>query len=52
MKKFLIIGNMNATGCKEIFPLFKDNKIWYGTQYIKEFVSDSGETKKFGNVCW
>ena len=29
-KKFLIIGNMNAVTCKEIFPLFKENKLWFG----------------------
>ncbi len=29
-KKFLIIGNMNATTYKEIFPLIQQNKIWYG----------------------
>ena len=29
-KKFLIIGNMNAITYKEVFPLFKDNKMWYG----------------------
>jgi adenine-specific methyltransferase EcoRI-like protein len=29
-KKFLIIGNQNATNYKEIFPLIKNNKIWYG----------------------
>ena len=29
-KKFLIIGNMNAISYKEIFPLFQDNRIWYG----------------------
>lgn len=29
-KKFIIIGNMNAITYKEIFPLFKDYKIWYG----------------------
>lgn len=29
-KKFLIIGNMNAVAYKEVFPLFKDNKMWYG----------------------
>ena len=52
MKKFLMIGNFNAVSYKEIFPLIKDNKIWLGTQYVKEFVSDSGETKKFGNIIW
>lgn len=29
-KKFLILGNTNAIGYKEIFPLFKENKIWLG----------------------
>jgi hypothetical protein len=29
-KKFLIIGNMNAITYKEIFPLIKENKIWFG----------------------
>lgn len=29
-KKFVIIGNMNAITYKEIFPLIKDNKMWYG----------------------
>lgn len=29
-KYFLVIGNMNAITYKEIFPLIKDNKLWYG----------------------
>ena len=29
-KKFLIIGHMNALTYKEVFPLFRDNKVWYG----------------------
>ena len=29
-KKFIVIGNKNAITYKEIFPLIKDNKIWYG----------------------
>lgn len=29
-KKFLIIGNMNAATYKEVFPLIKDNRLWYG----------------------
>jgi hypothetical protein len=29
-KKFLIIGNMNAVTYKEMFPLFKENKVWLG----------------------
>ena len=30
MKKFLIIGNLNAVTYKEVFPLIKDNKLWTG----------------------
>ena len=29
-KQFLIVGNMNATAYKHIFPLFKANAVWYG----------------------
>lgn len=29
-KKFLIIGNMNSITYKDVFPLVKENKIWYG----------------------
>tara|TARA_B100002052_G_scaffold289781_1_gene307616 strand:- start:6698 stop:7792 length:1095 start_codon:yes stop_codon:yes gene_type:complete len=29
-KKFIILGNMNASTTKQIFPLFSDNKVRYG----------------------
>jgi hypothetical protein len=29
-KKFIVLGNMNAISYKEIFTLFKENKIWIG----------------------
>lgn len=29
-KDFIILGNMNAITTKEIFPLFRDNRVWYG----------------------
>lgn len=29
-KKFLIIGSQKSIGCKEIFPLFQENKVWWG----------------------
>ena len=29
-KKFIIIGNQNTIICKEIFPLIKDKKMWFG----------------------
>ena len=35
-KKFLIIGNKNCLTYKEVFPLFKDNKIWIGKTPMSE----------------
>ncbi|TXE58302.1 type II toxin-antitoxin system RelB/DinJ family antitoxin [Serratia ureilytica] len=29
-KDFIILGNMNAVTYKEVFPLFRDDKVWYG----------------------
>jgi hypothetical protein len=29
-KKFVIIGNMNAITYKEVFPLIKNDKLWFG----------------------
>lgn len=29
-KEFIILGNMNAATCREIFPLFSENRVWYG----------------------
>jgi len=29
-KDFIIIGNLNSVICKDIFPLVRDNKIWFG----------------------
>src|SRR3546814_4041585 len=26
----MILGNMNAATCREVFPLFSDNRVWYG----------------------
>ena len=44
-KDFIILGNMNATTTKEIFPLFRDNEVWYGESIRsgdrKFFVPDS-----------
>lgn len=34
-KKFIVLGNMNAMTCKEIFPLIKDNKMWPGISFNK-----------------
>ena len=51
-KKFLIIGSMNAITYKEIFPYIKNNELWLGMNWVKEFVQPNGEVKKFGNICW
>lgn len=51
-KKFIIIGNQNAITYKEIFPLIKENKLWLGMNYCKEFIQPNGEIKNFGNICW
>ncbi len=51
-KEFLIIGSMNAAHYKEIFPLLKDNKIWFGLSMPKEFFQIDGTIKKFGNIHW
>ena len=65
-KKFLIIGNFNAVTYKEIFPLIKDNKMWLGNNFVKEFIipedapeksgqrrdSDGIRYQKFGNITW
>ena len=40
-KKFLIIGNINCVGYKEVFPLIKENKIWLGNgmgRWISGFI--------------
>ena len=29
-KQFLILGNMNAATYREVFPLFRDDQVWYG----------------------
>lgn len=29
-KDFIILGNMNAATSREIFPLFRDDRVWYG----------------------
>ena len=36
-KKFLVIGNMGAIGYKENFKLFKENKLWFGINNVKDF---------------
>ena len=51
-KKFIVIGSLNAVKYKELFPYMKEDKLWLGNNYVKEFVKPNGETKKFGSILW
>ncbi len=51
-KKFLIIGSQNAITYKETFELIKNNKVWVGYTFPKEFKQPDDSFKKFGNICW
>lgn len=47
-KKFIIIGNINAIIYKEIFPLIKDNKVWFGYNGSQTYeVPEDYKGKKF-----
>jgi hypothetical protein len=48
MVGFIIIGSQNAVTYKEIFPLLKDNKIWWGTDCVRWFIvsEQMGKTTK------
>ena len=60
MKKFLIIGNINAITYKEVFQLIKENKMWFGQNTKGDtrkgnslsFNTTNGGTKTFGNIGW
>ena len=45
-KKFLVIGNINALTCKDIFYFFKDKKLWLGITSPEDFVQPKGDNKK------
>lgn len=67
-KQFLILGPMNSISYKEVFPLFKNNNIWFGCKggskeymvsdaYAEEnpnkFYSENGKKySKMGNTAW
>lgn len=59
-KQFVIIGNMNAITCKEVFPLIKENKMRLGNGFHAGnayFATDPNRDSesglvKFGNCCW
>ena len=50
-KKFLILGNKNAaTNDKDIFPLFYQNKCWFGFNSPAEFDTPDSITKKVNGL--
>ena len=66
-KKFLIIGNQNAVGYKEVFPLIMNNEIWLGynngdmeftvPSYYEpratRYREENGiKYRSMGNICW
>jgi len=51
-KKFLIIGNLNAITYKEIFPLIKDNKMWFGFNTLRHFMKPDGEMFETARSFW
>lgn len=65
-KEFLVIGNMNVIGYKEIWPLIQAGDLWLGVQRPKRFIvgdtmpdkagqtiNQSGKREQaFGNILW
>lgn len=65
-KQFLIIGNKNAYGYKEIFQYIQENKLWTGYTSPKQFIVPVNDTTRknitiqqdgtaiahFGNIAW
>lgn len=51
-RKFLIIASYNAVTYKDVFPLFKDNRIWLGVNSVNKFIAPDGKEKQFGNIVW
>ena len=52
-KRFVIIGNMNAVTYKEIFPLLKNNEMWFGVNNgAKKYIKPDGSLFNMGNTCW
>ncbi|MBC6437644.1 MAG: modification methylase [Rhodobacteraceae bacterium] len=53
-KKFIILGNMNVIGYRDVFPLIRDNKVWLGISGIKSrsFNKPDGTVQSLGITCW
>lgn len=51
-KGFILVGELNWITYKAIYPLFKDEKIWYGYNGITTFIQPDNTEAKFGNKLW
>jgi hypothetical protein len=51
-KKFLIIGNAASYICKEIFPLIKNNEMWWGVSPRNMKFLRPDNTEKQINAVW
>lgn len=51
-KDFIFIGTENAATAKETFPLFRDEKIFFGKNKVKTFLKEDGTNQSFGNITW
>lgn len=51
-KTFLIIGDIGWITYKDLFPLFKEDKMWNGYNNVTSFMQPDGSIKKFGNKLW
>lgn len=49
-KKFIVLGNQNAITYKEVFPLIKDNKLWFGYGFNKVMEFKVVEGYKFSRI--
>lgn len=52
--KYLVLGNHNAVGYKNIFPLIKENKMWLGYHASKgmTFIRPNGDKQSLGFISW
>lgn len=49
---FLVMFPLNVAGYRDVFPLFRDNRVWLGINHPKDFITPEGNCKKLGNVRW
>lgn len=48
----LVILPLNVAGYRDVFPLFRDGRLWMGVTRPKDFDVPGGGVQHFGNVRW